>query len=241
MDIESLAEVRTGISADGSINMSATNSAELKGPQLPKICGLDGGLNVNLPKPVSSTDNLVQNHVRSEDIGSRLAEKLKASGNIAQAQPFSRAFVDVTNTFKIPDGPAFNGKSEEEDARRISQRQRQVDFGKNTLGYERYTELVPRCKRKQRDPQTPDPKQVCSKRSWDGQIRKWRRLLHVYDPPREHGEEEAEDFSTDRTILPKDADSKRMNASQGLSQSKYSIEKDANFTIYDDWNDCATT
>ena len=29
---------------------------------------------------------------------------------------------------------------------------------------------------------TPDPYQVCSKRSWDGQIRKWRRLLHKYDP-----------------------------------------------------------
>lgn len=29
---------------------------------------------------------------------------------------------------------------------------------------------------------TPDPFQVCSKRSWDGQIRKWRRLLHKYDP-----------------------------------------------------------
>ena len=52
-----------------------------------------------------------------------------------------------------------------------------------------------RQKRKRSDPQTPNPKQICSKRSWDGQIRKWRRLLHVYDPPIEEGEEMAEDFS----------------------------------------------
>ena len=52
-----------------------------------------------------------------------------------------------------------------------------------------------RSKRKSKDPHTPDPKQTCSKRSWDGQIRKWRRLLHDYDPPLEEGAEEAEDFS----------------------------------------------
>ena len=25
-------------------------------------------------------------------------------------------------------------------------------------------------------------RQVCSKRSWDGQVRKWRRMLHLWDP-----------------------------------------------------------
>jgi hypothetical protein len=29
----------------------------------------------------------------------------------------------------------------------------------------------------------PDAHQVCSKRSWDGQVRRWRRLLHLFDPP----------------------------------------------------------
>jgi hypothetical protein len=34
-------------------------------------------------------------------------------------------------------------------------------------------------------PRTPDRHQSCSKRSWDGQIRKWRKLLHQWDtvPP----------------------------------------------------------
>ena len=34
-------------------------------------------------------------------------------------------------------------------------------------------------------PRTPSATQQCSKRSWDGQVRKWRRLLHAWDPPPE--------------------------------------------------------
>lgn len=32
------------------------------------------------------------------------------------------------------------------------------------------------------DPITPDVRQLCSKRAFDGQVRKWRRMLHRYDP-----------------------------------------------------------
>ena len=31
-------------------------------------------------------------------------------------------------------------------------------------------------------PDTPDVKQICSKRSFDGQVKKWRRQLHFWDP-----------------------------------------------------------
>ena len=31
-------------------------------------------------------------------------------------------------------------------------------------------------------PETPDVKQICSKRSFDGQVKKWRRELHFWDP-----------------------------------------------------------
>jgi len=72
-------------------------------------------------------------------------------------------------------------KPKEEDDHRLSQRQKQIDFGKNTEGYNRYRELIPKKKRAREDPQTPDKSQKCSKRSWDGQIKKWRRLLHKYD------------------------------------------------------------
>ena len=40
------------------------------------------------------------------------------------------------------------------------------------------------------DPMTPDVRQACSKRAFDGQVRKWRRMLHEWDPEGEGGEEE---------------------------------------------------
>lgn len=33
------------------------------------------------------------------------------------------------------------------------------------------------------DPKTPDKFQVCSTRSWTGQVRCWRIKLHEWDPP----------------------------------------------------------
>lgn len=103
----------------------------------------------------------------------------------------------------------------ETDPHRIAQRQKQIDYGKNTLGYARYTEEVPKCapslifiaasdalchsastdavhccrhlRRKisttiTKHPDTPDVTQICSKRSFDGQAKKWRRELHLWDP-----------------------------------------------------------
>ena len=78
--------------------------------------------------------------------------------------------------------PLLNGgahRAQETDAHRIKVRQKQIEFGYNTLGYARYLELVPKPQRgrdKNLHPRTPDPYQVCSKRSYDGQIRKWRGL-----------------------------------------------------------------
>lgn len=75
-------------------------------------------------------------------------------------------------------------------ARVISQRQKQIDKGKNTTGYVNYVTIVPRDERewwlKNVDgliihPATPDKRRPCSKRSWEGTMRKWRRSLHQYD------------------------------------------------------------
>jgi len=73
-------------------------------------------------------------------------------------------------------------KPKETDAKRLASRQKQIDIGMNTVGYQKYMEVVPLNQRK-KVAKTPDIHQVCSKRSWDGQVRKWRRELHVYDPP----------------------------------------------------------
>ena len=69
-------------------------------------------------------------------------------------------------------------------SRRLQTRLRQVQYGYNTVGYVRYLQLVPREVRSRNQighPRTPDPYQIWSKRSYDGQVKKWRRLLHRYD------------------------------------------------------------
>ncbi|KAG2430110.1 hypothetical protein HXX76_010209 [Chlamydomonas incerta] len=67
------------------------------------------------------------------------------------------------------------------DPHRLAQRQKQIDFGKNTTGYQRYLQLVPRNKRRRTDPATPDIHANISKRRFDGQVVVWRRALHKYD------------------------------------------------------------
>jgi len=42
--------------------------------------------------------------------------------------------------------------------------------------------LVTKEQRKPEHPRTPKKTQGCSKRSWDGQLKKWRRDLHLWDP-----------------------------------------------------------
>jgi hypothetical protein len=68
------------------------------------------------------------------------------------------------------------------DEQRLGQRQKQIDYGYRTVGYLRYRLLVAKDHRKPDHPRTPKKTQNCSKRSWDGQLKKWRRDLHLWDP-----------------------------------------------------------
>mmetsp|Transcript_7875 Transcript_7875/g.14001 ORF Transcript_7875/g.14001 Transcript_7875/m.14001 type:complete len:658 (-) Transcript_7875:196-2169(-) len=89
-----------------------------------------------------------------------------------------------------------NAEAVENDAHKIQQRLKQIGFGKSTKGYKNYINKVPKETGREKDneehPVTPRADQKCSKRSWDGQMKKWRRLLHRWDPVTEDGAESEE-------------------------------------------------
>lgn len=118
-----------------------------------------------------------------------------------------KAFPQVKKVFSIP-------KPQETNATRLTQRQKQINFGKATVGYKRYISLVRVEDRTRKDPQTPDKYQVCSKRSWDGQVIKWRRQLHLYDPPKEEWHL-WEDFNTKKN----EVEEKQFNLEQEMLQN----------------------
>lgn len=75
-----------------------------------------------------------------------------------------------------------SGKVEyETDPEVLSRRQKQIDFGKNTVGYDAYRKVVPKYKRETGQPRTPPMHLKYSRRAWDGLIKVWRRKLHDWD------------------------------------------------------------
>ncbi|XP_039282329.1 YTH domain-containing protein 1 isoform X2 [Nilaparvata lugens] len=89
--------------------------------------------------------------------------------------------------YSSPSSTGGSSRKYETDPLVLSRRQKQIDYGKNTVGYDRYIASVPKRERDKNHPQTPPMHLQYSRRAWDGLIKIWRKRLHFWDPPSEGG------------------------------------------------------
>ncbi|KAJ9472654.1 Histone RNA hairpin-binding protein [Diplonema papillatum] len=154
---------------------------------------------VNAPEySPPSVNATVPDSQRTNESAERLApeadEDQAKRGEAPESPPSSPSLASENDSFDdvpwgsdidLPEPPpgtkAKKGRVET-DEWRLKQRQKQVQIGLRTVGYKNYV----RAKETGKDtgaemPRIPNVYQVCSKRAWDGQIRRWRQLLHKFD------------------------------------------------------------
>lgn len=148
---------------------------------------LPGYYPVPVPVPVDREGNLLavggmENKVhrkfkvlmtRGKGIGTRRRQLL----NWAEGSEFFHDYISDRKRCGVPP------KSVEQITQRDKQRERQIRIGTSTLGYKVFAKfqtlgltLPPKSEGK-----PPNVHQNCSKRSWDGQVRRWRQMLHDFD------------------------------------------------------------
>lgn len=114
------------------------------------------------------------------------------NGVVDDTGNFKRTSNQVTNQHDIQKRLRYNSygsntssnkeKQVEDDPVILARRQKQIEYGKNTVAYERYIEMVPIRKRTRDHPRTPNKYGKYSRRTFDGLIKVWRKQLHYYDP-----------------------------------------------------------
>eukprot|EP00092_Neocalanus_flemingeri_P109042 GFUD01140086.1.p1 GENE.GFUD01140086.1~~GFUD01140086.1.p1 ORF type:complete len:230 (-),score=69.13 GFUD01140086.1:63-752(-) len=133
--------------------------------------------------------------------------------------------------------PKFDMETDEDV---LNRREKQIAYGKNTVDYDKYAELVKRADRKDRMPRTPNKNRKYSRRQWDGLVKTWKQQIHSTVTALEGVEEEMESSidqdwkldgrvsSTDSWAEEVEAEDFRVRAGSGASQSS---DQDSVFEI----------
>jgi hypothetical protein len=108
------------------------------------------------------------------------------SSNVRQDTPTTAKVSEAHVTSKTHTNNKLSSdkqKSADPTPAQIAKREKQIGFGKNTIGYKNYCHKVPKNERvanNPRHPTTPNPK-IGSKRKFTGLVKKWRRSIHLWD------------------------------------------------------------
>ncbi|VVC40428.1 Histone RNA hairpin-binding protein, RNA-binding domain [Cinara cedri] len=108
-----------------------------------------------------------------------------------QVKKVTRTSIEHKNVHDSVINPPKTKLGLETDPLVLQRRQKQIDFGKNTIGYEKYLEEIPKNERRKEHPKTPPKNLKYTRRAWDGLVKSWRVKLHCWDPENKTEDDDA--------------------------------------------------